>query len=112
MTPIQIEFREVLMIVLALVGAYFFMVKTLTKQFKVGNDEQLASLKKSIEAIEGRATERYDQTINDVKRIDRDVLLLRGEMLNKCESREDAIRRELMMINRLEKINDKLDTRR
>lgn len=112
MNPIQIEFREVLMIVLALMGAYFFMVKTLTKQFKSANDEQLAGLKHAIEAIESRATERYDQTMTDVKRIDRDVLLLRSEMLNKCESREDAIRRELMMINRLEKINDKLDTRR
>lgn len=99
------------MIVLALAGAYFFLVKTLTKQFKSANDEQLTGLKKAIEQIEGRATERYDQTINDVKRIDRDVLLLRSEMLNKCESREDAIRRELMMVTRLDKLNDKLDRR-
>ena len=112
MNPIQIEFREVLMIVLALVGAYFFMVKTLTKQFKAGNDEQLTSLKKSIEQIEGRATERYDQTINDVKRIDRDVLMLRGEMLASCESKQDAIRRELLLTTRFDKLYDKLDAHR
>ena len=55
MTPIQIDFREALMIVLALAGAYFFMVKTLTRQFAKANDMQLESLKVAIKAIETRS---------------------------------------------------------
>ena len=70
---IQIELREVLMIVVALVGGYAYLARTLATQFKRSNDEQLASLKEAINEGERRSDTHIQQLRSSVSELDRDV---------------------------------------
>lgn len=85
----QIEFREAIMIVLALAGAYFFMVKALTTQFKKANDAQLTDLKDAIKSVEKRSDGHIDGLRTAINALDGDVRRLQADMPKEYVRKED-----------------------
>lgn len=91
MNPIQIDFREALMIVLALAGAYFFLVKTLTKQFKSANDVQLDSLKLAISDIEKRGDGHISELRSSVNTLTGKVHQMQIDLPREFVRKEDYV---------------------
>lgn len=91
MNPITIEFREVLMIVLALVGGYFYMARVLTHQFKAANDTQLQGLKEALGDIEARSDGHVRELRTAMATLDSDVRRLQQDLPREYVRKEDYV---------------------
>ena len=66
--------------------------------------DQLTSHKSSIDA-------KMEALAQQTRTVERDLLTLKGDLPNHYERRDDAIRREMTIISRLDRINEKMRER-
>ena len=105
MTPIQIEFPQVLVIVIALFGGYAYLARVLATQFKRSNDEQLSALKEAITEGERRSDAHVKELRDSMTELDRDVRKIKDELPRTYVSKDDYVIRVATLDSKIDNVN-------
>lgn len=105
MNPIHIEFREAVIIVIALISGYLYLARTLASQFKRSNDEQLTALKEAITDGDKRSDANINQLRETMTALDRDVRRIERELPQAYVSKDDYVTRVATLDSKIDNVN-------
>lgn len=91
MNTIQIELRETIVIVVALVSGYLYLARTLAAQFRRSNDEQLTSLKQAIADGEKRVDGHVAELRGTINQLDSQIRRIEYELPREYVRRDDHV---------------------
>ena len=102
---VQLELWQLITLLLAFFGAVWVFGKTLFKQTDVRLGERFAAQ----ELLRVDATVRWDKRFDELRNVDRDLLLLRAELPREYMRREDHIRSETVTNAKLDALATRQD---
>lgn len=82
---------------LGLVGAAWALLTLTARQVSARIAERMGEMSRTIDTL-----------VSQARTLERDLLTLKGDLPNHYERRDDAIRREVTMISRLERIAERM----
>lgn len=82
---------------LALVGAAWALLTLTARQVSARISERMQEMSRTMDSL-----------VSNTRTLERDLLTLKGDLPNHYERRDDAIRREVVIISRLERMAERM----